>query len=202
MEFDYKPFFQEPAYGVFTIAMFFCLAAQYTPAFFIEIYAQENNLTSASFSIYLLPILNATSIIGRIGPNLIADRIGGLNILVPAILVATVLAFAWIGIMNAAGCIVFAALYGFCVGCMLSLPPFVISFLCKDVTVIGSRIGNTFGVSSFGLLTGPPIAAAILRGTHSWLGLQVFSAIMLALATTGLLIARIVVTGPHLWRKA
>ena len=35
IRFDYKPLIQELANGLWTIALVFCFAAQYTPAFFI-----------------------------------------------------------------------------------------------------------------------------------------------------------------------
>ena len=197
VRFDFRPFFEEPAYGIFTLALLFSLAAQYTPAFFIQDYAQQKGIMNEDLASYLLPILNACSVLGRIAPNLLADRYGGLNIIVPAMLAATVLAFGWIGINSTAGCIVFACLYGFFIGSILSLMPFVVSSLCPDPKVVGSRMGNSFAVASFGLLMGPPVAAAILQ-SGSWLGTQLFAAIMLAVATAGLAFVRTFITGAHL----
>ena len=200
IKFDYKPFFQEPAYGVFTIALLFCISAQYTPAFFIQDYAQDKGIMDENLAAYLLPILNACSIIGRIAPNIIADRTGGLNVMTPAVLACTVLAFSWIAITSTAGCIIFVCLYGLFVGCILSLPPFVVSSLCPDPKVVGSRLGNCFAIDSFGLLIGPPIAAVILQ-SGSWLGMQLFAGFMLTVATSGLVFARFFISGPHLRRK-
>lgn len=200
VRFDYKPFFQEPAYGIWTVALTFNLVAQYTPAFFIQDYAQQKDIMDEDLASYLLPILNACSIVGRIAPNLLADRFGGLNMLIPAVLSATVLAFGWIGIHSTAGCIIFICLYGFFVGSILSLPPFVVSSLCPDPKVLGSRMGNSFAVASFGLLMGPPVAAAILQ-SGSWLGTQIFAAGLLTVATGGLVFVRLFITGTHLRRK-
>ena len=129
VRFDNKPFFQEPAYGIWTRALLFNLPAQYTPVFFIQDYAQQKGIMDEDLVSYLLPILNTCSIFGRIASNLLADRFGGLNVMIPALLVHKILAFGWVGITSAAGCIVFAYLYGFFVGSILSLPPFVISSL-------------------------------------------------------------------------
>lgn len=149
---------------------------------------------SEDLASYLLPMLNACSILGRIAPNLLADKIGGLNVMVPAVFCATVLSYAWIGVTTAAGCIVFVCLYGVAIGCILSLPAFVVSSICTDPSVIGSRLGNSFAVSSFGLLMGPPIAAAILQ-SGSWLGTQLFAAGMLTVAFSALLGARVFISG-------
>lgn len=143
IRFDLRPLFLEPAYGIYTIAFFFTLAAQYTPAFFIQDYAQQKNIMSAELASYLLPVLNGASIIGRVAPNVVADRIGGLNVLVVAVSAACIITYAWIAVSSAAGCFVFAALYGVFVGAILSLPNFVIATLCPDPAVMGSRQGKS-----------------------------------------------------------
>lgn len=198
--FEYKAFLENKAYGAYTLATVFTLAAQYTPAFFIQDYALEKRIMNEDLASYLLPILNACSIVGRILPNIIADKIGGLNVMIPAVSIATILAFSWISISTTAGCIIFSSLYGLFIGSILSLPPFVVSSLCSDPKVIGSRLGNSFAVSSFGLLMGPPIAAVILQ-SGSWIGVQLFAACMLTTALAALVIARTFITGPHLMRK-
>lgn len=200
LTFDYRSFVAEPAYGAYTIALFFTLAAQYTPPFFIQDYATAKTSMSDELAAYLLPILNATSIIGRIAPNIISDHVGGINVLTPSVLAAAILGFAWIGIKNTAGCIVFVSLYGLFIGCILSLPPFVISSLCPDPKLIGTRMGNSFAVASFGLLMGPPIAGAILQ-SGSWLGTQVYAGAMLAVATTALLFVRVYIAGWNIRRR-
>jgi MFS family permease len=87
----------------------------------------------------LLPILNAASIAGRIVPNIIADKVGPLNVLVPASLFTGILAFGWIGITSLPGILVFAILYGFCSGCYVSLPPVAIVTLSPDMRKLGTR---------------------------------------------------------------
>lgn len=37
-----------------------------------------------SFSSYLISIANASSLIGRLGPGLVADKVGPINMLLPA----------------------------------------------------------------------------------------------------------------------
>lgn len=200
LSFDYEAFLENPPYAVYTLASIFTISAQYTPAFFIQDYALGKGIMDENLASYLLPMLNACSVLGRIAPNLIADRIGGLNVMIPAVFIATLLSFVWIAISTTAGCIVFSCLYGFSIGSILSLPPFVIASLCSDKRVIGTRLGNSFAVASFGLLFGPPVAAAILQ-SGSWIGTQLFAACMLTVALSALLIARFFIIGPHLLRK-
>ena len=200
VRFEYKPFFTEPAYGLYTIALFFCLGAQYTPAFFIQDYALQKHIMSEDLAAYLLPILNAWSIFGRIAPNILADRVGGINMLAPSLMIATILAFSWIGITTSTGLIVFASLYGFFIGSILSMPAFVISSLCPDPKVIGARMGNAFATSSFGMLLEPPVAAVIAQ-SGDWLGTQLFSAGLLLAATIALIFVRVYIAGWSLRRK-
>ncbi|KAF2158375.1 hypothetical protein M409DRAFT_38276, partial [Zasmidium cellare ATCC 36951] len=165
-------------------------------------YAQQNKIMSAELASYLLPVLNACSIIGRVAPNIVADRLGGLNVLGPSLLAACIVTYAWIACSSVAGCFVFASLYGLFVGTMLSLPNFVIATLCPDPAIMGARQGLSMTVASSDLLLGPPVAATILQKTGHWLGLQVFAGSMLAIASASVLVARLYVTGWHLIRKA
>ena len=60
-----------------------------------------------------LTIQNAASIFGRTLPNLLADKIGSLNVLIVASFGTGVLIFAMFGIKDNGGVIVFSFLYGF-----------------------------------------------------------------------------------------
>lgn len=200
LKIDFKPFVNEPAYGFYTLALFFCLGAQYTPVFFIQDYVQSKHIMSSDLATYLLPILNAWSVIGRIAPNVIADRVGGVNVLIPCMTVAAILTFCWIAITTAVGSFVFVSIYGFFIGSILSMPAFVISSLCPDPVVAGTRMGTAFAVSSFGILAGPPVAGAILE-SGSWLGLQLFAGALLILALSVLAFVRFWVVGWTLYRK-
>ena len=65
--------------------------------------------------------MNTSSIFGRTLPNLLAEKIGIFNTLVPITAITGILVFAIFGITEAAGTVVFAVLYGFFSGsCMYS----------------------------------------------------------------------------------
>jgi hypothetical protein len=86
---------------------------------------------------------------------------------------------------NLPGMVVFAILYGFFSGGFVSLPPVELVSLTPDLRTLGTRMGQAFFVSSFGLLVGAPAAGAILNQTGSYLGLELFSGLTLFL--TGIL---------------
>ena len=194
--------FREAPYSMFTIGMFFSFLGLYIPIFYIQTYAIQKGITSQNLGFYLLPILNAASIFGRIIPNFIADKAGALNILVPCCFAASILSFAWIGIDKAPGLIVFAILYGFFSGAFVSLPPTAVVALSPHLGVIGTRMGMCFALASLGLLIGTPVSGAILNRTGDFLGPQALSGAMVLLAGSSILASRIIKHGPKLLLKA
>ena len=138
---------------------------------------------------------------GRIIPGLITDYVGPLNMLIPAAAITGILAFVWIGIKDLPGIIIFAILYGFFSGGFISLPPIVIVWLTPDMRLVGTRMGQSFFIGSFGLLVGAPIAGAILGNSDNYLGLQVYSGLMILVTAILVLCARIAQVGWTLRRK-
>lgn len=187
--------FKEAPYTLFCIAMFFGFIGFYGPVYYVQPYAISNGITNLNLGFYLLPILNAASIFGRIIPNFIADYVGPLNVLIPASFATGVLALGWIGIKNLGGIISFALLYGFFSGGFVSMPPVAIVSLTPDMRTLGTRMGQVFFVSSLGLLVGTPSGGAILDSTGSYLGLQLFSGITILVTALLLLAARVVKAG-------
>lgn len=168
--------FKEPAYALFSISLFFIFIGLYIPFFYVPTYAQRELRTSDDLSFYLLAILNASSVFGRIIPNIIADYLGALNVLLPFTVCASILAFAWIAIHNVAGIVVFAILYGFFSGSIVSLPPTALAALSPDLSRVGTRMGMCFSFAGFGLLLGSPIAGAILKSKGGFAGAEAFGA--------------------------
>ncbi|KAH7250789.1 major facilitator superfamily domain-containing protein [Fusarium solani] len=173
--------FKEPPFIVFSAGLFFSFVGLYFPFFYLPTYLSTHLNSSQNISLYSLAILNAASVFGRVTPGLVADRIGSLNTLIPMAMGATILAFAWIGIHNIAGTIVFAVLFGFVSGAIVSLPPTVVVRMTPDVSVIGTRMGMCFTFAGFGLLIGNPIAGSLLNLERDlfWHA-QIFSATLLA----------------------
>ena len=60
-----------------------------------------------------LVILNASAVVGRITPGLIANKVGVANIVVVATFITVGLIFTVIGLHTVAGFVVFSILFGF-----------------------------------------------------------------------------------------
>lgn len=77
--------FKEAPFALLSIAEFFGFMGFYVPFFYIQSYAINGSKTNldTSLAFYLLIILNAASLFGRIIPNFFADKTGPLNMLFP-----------------------------------------------------------------------------------------------------------------------
>ncbi len=168
--------FKEAPYTLFSVTLFFIFVGLYIPFFYIPTYSQQNLHTSDNTSFYLLSILNGASLFGRIITNIIADYLGALNVLVPCIFCASILAFAWIAVHNLAGIVVFAILYGCFSGSIVSLPPTALAALSPDLSRGGTWMGMCFSFAGFGLLLGSPVAGAILETRAGFTGASAFGA--------------------------
>ena len=155
----------EPPFALFTLGTFFGFCGLYIPFFYTQSYAINENIMSPDLAQYLFSILNAASIFGRILPNHLADRVGPLNVLIPATLIACILALSWLSIKYSAGLIIFVAAYGFVSGSFVSLPPTVLFTLCPDKSVLGTRMGMYFALGGLGILIGTPVAGLFIRET-------------------------------------
>ncbi|KAK3330053.1 major facilitator superfamily domain-containing protein [Apodospora peruviana] len=172
-------------YLVFVSGNLFSFLTLYVPFFYITVLATSQNITSENFAPYLVTLLNAGSVFGRLVPNALADRWGSLNVMLACTAVSAVLAFAWMGIRNEAGSIVFALLYGAFSGGLVSLTPSIFMELSPDLSRVGARMGMGFLVTGTALLIGTPIAGAIVGDftPGRWLGMMGYGAGGLLLAT-------------------
>ncbi|ORY75340.1 major facilitator superfamily domain-containing protein [Leucosporidium creatinivorum] len=97
----------------------------------------------ASLTPYILPILNAVSLLGRIIPGMISDRLGPMNTWTMANFLGAIVIFAaWIPSHNELGILWTAALYGITSGAWVSVLPGCVPRLAGPENV----------ASSFGLL--------------------------------------------------
>jgi predicted MFS family arabinose efflux permease len=169
----------------------------YIPFFYIQSYAISHGILAPETASYALITLNLASLLGRIIPNMLADRTGPFNMLIPCSFFAALLAFAWVWIETSGALFVFCSLYGFFSGAFVSLSPTTVVSLSPNLGVVGVRMGMSFVFAAFGLLTGNPIAGAILRAA-GWPALQVFCGCCVAAAMVGMVAARVAKAGPSL----
>ncbi|KAJ7628890.1 major facilitator superfamily domain-containing protein [Roridomyces roridus] len=130
-----------------------------------------------------LAILNAGSVLGRILPNLLADRVGPYNTIIPCLFISAGLIFSIFGLKSVAGIVVFGVLYGFWSGSYVSLIPTLIVQFASHSGEHGTRMGVAFSLVSISMLIGTPISGALLHsveGQYIWFRPIVFCGIMLA----------------------
>ncbi|KAJ8120350.1 hypothetical protein ONZ43_g2920 [Nemania bipapillata] len=172
------PALTEMPFVVFTLGLFFILIANTVVIFYISYYPLDRGFTSRELGTNIVAIFNAGSVLGRILPNALSDRIGVFNTLVPLTLLLGFTQFALLGVFNAPGMVVEAIVTGFFSGVVISLPPVAFHVLTENHSMIGTRIGMGFGLGGLGLLAGGPVAGAILAtgpGQPNWTGVWVFS---------------------------
>ncbi|KAJ5363982.1 uncharacterized protein N7496_009695 [Penicillium cataractarum] len=189
--------FKEIPYAIYSGGVLFAFMGMYIPFFFVQNYAIEHNILPANTASYALITLNLASLLGRIIPNMLADRTGPFNILIPCSLTTTLLAFLWIWVDTVETLFIFCSLYGFFSGAFVSLSPTTVVSLSPNLGVVGVRMGMSFVFAAIGLLTGNPIAGAILKAT-GWPALQAFCGCCVGISMIAMVAARIVKAGPSL----
>ncbi|GLB41018.1 putative MFS general substrate transporter [Lyophyllum shimeji] len=154
-------------YLLFMLGAFLVFWGVFVPFFYLQLYAALHGV-SPEFIKYSITVMNASSIFGRTVPNRLADRYGPLNIIIPSAVVSGGLVFAMFGASSIAGASVFGVFYGFFSGGVVSVvTPAAGSFVTRmDYSDLGIRIGLLSFTLAFALLTGNPIAGALLSPPH------------------------------------
>lgn len=171
---------REVPFGLLNVATFFGFVGQYIPFFFIAEYAGEHGISQP---FWMIIVLNAGSLPGRIVPSLIADKFfPPLVVLGACTGSASILAFCWAAVQNSyGGLVVWALLYGFCAGAFVSLQGPCAASMTTDMRTIGTRFGINMFCGALGILIGSPVGGAIFP--LSWAGAQGFCGGTLLLST-------------------
>ena len=167
--------FRDPSYILTIVSLFFLIWGMFTPFFYIETYATYRGMPPRLAS-YMLSILNAASIIGRIIPGILADHFGNFTLLFISGACTGVLLLCWMAIKSNAAIIVFAALYGFFSGAIVSLLSPCIAQIAPHPTLIGAYLGMALLLVGVSGLTGTPICGALIDG-YGWWAAMVFSGV-------------------------
>lgn len=134
----------------------------FLPFNFIPLAAQSLGM-SWELSIYSIVILNAVSVFGRILPGFLADKFGRFNMMTICTAASAILTLAvWLPGNNNAASLSFAAFFGFFSGCYISLAPALVVEVSPP-SEIGHRTGILYFCISIGVLTGSPIAGALVQ---------------------------------------
>ena len=144
---------------------------------------------------YLLPILNAGSLFGRLFTGFLGDKIGRFNIFIVVCYLSGIWILAlWLPDSSNPALIAFAVLFGFCSGAFVSLvTPLVMQI--SPFAELGFRVGIVLFVTAIGGLTTNPINGAILDSAGGQTGLKIFPGVFCLAGTTFVLTARVRQTG-------
>ena len=159
-----KESFSDVPYLLFVSGCFVAFLGMYTPFVYVGEYARDTSLIAdEEKTSYVLALLNLASILGRIIPNLLARRIGTLNMIFITTISLSVSACSFSAVTNVAELLVVTSVYGFWTGGFFALQPTVIVHLTESKAVVGKRIGFAFLLMSFSMLFGPPVAGALVE---------------------------------------
>ncbi|KAM5487935.1 hypothetical protein MaudMau93_004329 [Microsporum audouinii] len=204
---DYINPFTELPFVLLTTGSCLGFFATFVPINYVILEAQTGGVDH-NLAGYMLTILNAASLPGRILPGYLGDKWGRFNVMIGMCGLSTIVVLTlWLpGTLtnpgSAAIYIVFCLLYGFFSGAFVGMVPALLSQISADVTKIGVRQGVLFTCVSIATLTGNPIAGAILNQQNgAYWGLQVFAGLMMAGCVFFYILAR-VVTGGYSLAKA
>ena len=144
---------------------------------YFSFFAANRHITSLDLAFDLVPIYNGFSTFGRILPNAISDSVGPFNILAPSTCLTGILYFCTPFVRDAPAMIAITAIAGFLSGIFTALPPVCFAVLIADHTKLGTRMGMGYAAISLGMLTGGPIAGAILGGIEplNWTAVWYFA---------------------------
>ncbi|KAI1393107.1 major facilitator superfamily domain-containing protein [Hypoxylon trugodes] len=185
-------------YIVFNCGLLFGIMGFYIVMNYVELLALARTNTTPNLSGYLLVIINAASLPGRLVPGYYADQIGSINVQTAVAFLGAVLTFCLLAIDTSAALVAFSVLYGFMTGAFMGLPAAGIMSLSVDKSKIGTRLGMTLSFVGFGLLVSNPIAGAILGNEGNWVGLIVWCGALLLASGVCLATSRILKVGPGL----
>lgn len=177
---------KQPTFVTFTSGILVAFLGLYVPFYYVQLFAIDKSITNENIAFYFVPIINGASLFGRILPNLIADRFGALNILLPCAFLSGVMILCLLAITSSlASLVVICAIYGFVSGTFVSLMPSVIVALTPNKALVGTRMGMYFMLIAFSLLFGTPIGGAVL-GSLGYHGCWIYGGVM-TIAGAGLM---------------
>ena len=119
----------------------------FVPSFYIVQYAKYHAV-SDEMAFYVLAVMNAGGVLGRVAPAYLSDRIGRFNLLVPSgFLCGLSCLVFWFFAKSLVSIMLFSVFYGFLSGSFGSiLNPCVAQI--SDLPQMGTRIGMLYSIIS------------------------------------------------------
>ncbi|KAI0311630.1 major facilitator superfamily domain-containing protein [Amylostereum chailletii] len=168
----WRHFLSSPTFVWGTVGTFFLILGMFFPTFYLQLASVVKGV-NPSLAFYSLSILNASSAFGRVVPNIAVDRVGVFTLIVPSTLACGVIILSLAGLVNAAGTIVIAILFGFFSGACISLLGPMLAGMSRDASEIGPSIR-------------PPITGVLLTSHNVWIRPILFNGIAMCVGAAGL----------------
>ncbi|KAM5443534.1 hypothetical protein MferCBS31731_001307 [Microsporum ferrugineum] len=191
---------REPAFLALAAAVFFYYWGMFLPVTYIVVAARTKGM-SQDLANYMVPILNAASIVGRTVPNVVADKLGRYNIMIiMCSITATLILGSWMFASNNLAMILFAVSFGISSGSGVGLTPALVAQV-SPIKEIGTRTGLIFAIGSLAGLSGSPIGGQIIEASNGSLRyMMVFAGVNCAIGTLFFILARVILGGMKMAR--
>ncbi|ORY63351.1 uncharacterized protein BCR38DRAFT_458507 [Pseudomassariella vexata] len=131
--------FRDAPFMFFTLGVLIVFIAQTVVVFYIYFYPADRSFTDTSLVFYMAAIFNAGSVLGRILPNALSDRIGLFSTIVPLTVLLGVTIICLLGVCNAAGIFIEVVVTAFFSGVIIALPHVCFRVLTENESMIGTR---------------------------------------------------------------
>ena len=170
----------------------------FVPLNFLPTQALDAGMDS-NLAQYLVPILNASSLFGRLSCGFLGDTLGRFNTFAAACYLSGIWVLAlWLPAKGDAAVIAFAILFGFSSAPYAALAtPLVVQI--SPMNEVGYRTGILFLAAAISGLVSNPLGGAILDTTSGWDGLKIFCGIFCLSGATFIAAGRIKARG---WKLA
>lgn len=182
--------FRSPRYAMLIGAVFFMFMGMFVPLFYLPTYGIIRGMGDMQ-AFYLVAIINASSIPGRIIPGILGDKFGSINSLIGAGLSTAVIILCWPTAVSSAGIYVFSVGFGITSGAIISAGSVVFTHCAPSPKDIGTYMGMGISIAAIAVLIGPPINGALLHRYHGFDQVSIFSGIVCMSGTVLAMLAKL-----------
>jgi predicted MFS family arabinose efflux permease len=140
--------FKNPTLILMSVSLSFIYMGLFSPFFYVTPYTVSLGL-DANMAFYMISILNAASLFGRILSGVLADLYGSLNMFNFATASSFTIVFCWTKATSITGIVVFSLAYGFFSGAVVSLMGACV-IQSVEPAQFGAAIGFAMSILSIG----------------------------------------------------
>ncbi|XMA13951.1 hypothetical protein WAI453_006742 [Rhynchosporium graminicola] len=179
---------KSPILHLLSAGLFLVYLGLFSPFFYITSWTIGLGLDT-NMAFYMVSIINAASLFGRILPGLWADRIGAYNIMVISAGFSGLVCMCWTEATSIGGIAVLSLAYGFASGAVIGLQGACASQIAQPHQY-GIVMGFVISFLSIAGLIGSPINGQLLD-RWQYLGLSLFSGLAMLLGMIVLIFAKL-----------